>query len=402
MHMSKKMLAAVAIAGAAALALAGCSSDSSGGGGEATGEPIVVAASSSLTFFPEAPQAVQAVFDEYNAAGGLNGRPLEYNVCDDKVDPAASAQCQKDALSAGAVAMVGSSSILDCAVNWKTWEENDMVSFTGTGVDPYCFGTANVAPANAGPFFDAQATIQQAADDGNKSICMLATTADPSTKQAYEEMIVNWEAFSGKKFAAVDTSAGYGADYTSNINGLISSASCDSFVFLGVGPDVLGMINILTQQGVKAPVYVQTSCYYPEFATAVASYAGLVSVPAEFAPLDDPANDDFKALMDASGVPQSSFAQGGYLAAKNFIQILETIEGDTIDASAVTAAAKAMTTPDENKMRGNAWIFGEGDAHQANASAWNLTIEAGSGVWTSNGPWVGAEEIGFKSLAVAK
>lgn len=402
MHMSKKMLAAVALAGAAALVLAGCSSDSGSGGGEATGEPIVVAASSSLTFFPEAPQAVQAVFDEYNAAGGLNGRPLQYNVCDDKVDPAASAQCQKDALSAGAVAMVGSSSLLDCAVNWKTWIDNDLVSLQGTGVDPYCFGTSNVAPANTGPFFDGQATIQQAADDGNKAICMNATTADPATKQAYEEMIVNWEAFSGMKFAAVDTSAGYGADYTANISGLISSAKCDSFVFLGVGPDVLGMINILTQQGITAPVYVQTSCYYPEFATSSASYGGIISTPAEFSPLEDASNDDFRALMDSAGVPQSSFAQGGYLAAKNFISILESIEGDTIDAASVTAAAKGMTTPDENAMRGNSWIFGEGDAHQANASAWNLTIAPGSGVWTSNGPWVGAKEIGFTPLAVAK
>lgn len=401
MHMSKKMLAAVAIAGAAALALAGCSSDSSGGGA-ATGEPIIVAANSSLTFFPEAPQAVQAVFDEYNAAGGFNGRPLQYSVCDDKVDPAASAQCQKDALSAGAVAMVGSSSLLDCAVNWKTWIDNDMVSLQGTGVDPYCFGTSNVAPANTGPFFDAQATIQQAADDGNKNICVLATTADPSTKQAYIDMEANWEAFSGQKFAAVDNSAAYGADYTSNVTALVSNGGCDSFVFLGVGPDVLGMINVLTQQGVSSPVYVQTSCYYPDFATAAASYAGTISVPAEFAPLDQAVNDEFKALMDSAGVPQSSFAQGGYLAAKNFIQILETVKGDKIDAAAITAAAKGMTTPDENKMRGNSWIFGDADAHQANASAWNLTIAAGSGEWTSNGPWVGAEDIGFKSLVVAQ
>ena len=106
--------------------------------------------------------------------------------------------------------------------------------------------------------------------------------------------------------------------------------------------------------------------------------------------------------MDSAGVAQSSFAQGGYLAAKNFIQILETIEGDTIDAAAFTAAAKGMTTPDENGMRGNPWIFGEGDTHQANASSWNLTIEPGSGVWTSNGPWLTAEEIGFKPLAVAQ
>lgn len=398
MRISKKVLAVAAVAGATALALAGCSAG--GSSGPATGDPIVVAANSSLTFFPEAPQAVQAVFDEFNAAGGLDGRPIEYLVCDDKVDPAASAQCQKDALSAGAVAMVGSSSLLDCVVNWKTWIDNDLVSLQGTGVDPYCFGTANVAPANTGPFFDAQATIQQAANDGHTAICTLVTSADPATKDAYTVMRSNWEAFSGQTMAGWDDSVGYGADYTANVNALLGN-NCDAMVFLSVGPDVLGMINALTQAGSSLPVYVQTSCYYPEFAAAVASYAGPVSSAAEFAPLEEDVNADFRALMDSAGVAQSSFAQGGYLAAQDFLAILASVEGE-ITAASVTAAAKAQTEANANPMRGNPWIFGPGEAHQANASAWEVLVEPGSGVWASIGPWYGAEEIGFTPIPVVQ
>jgi hypothetical protein len=66
------------------------------------------------------------------------------------------------------------------------------------------------------------------------------------------------------------------------------------------------------------------------------------------------------------------------------------------------AAAKGMTEPNANEMRGNPWIFGPGEAHQANASAWEVLVEPGSGVWTSIGPWYGAEEIGFKDIPVAK
>ena len=398
MRISKKVLAVAAVAGATALALAGCSAG--GSSGPATGDPIVVAANSSLTFFPEAPQAVQAVFDEFNAAGGLDGRPLEYLVCDDKVDPAASAQCQKDALSAGAVAMVGSSSLLDCVVNWKTWIDNDLVSLQGTGVDPYCFGTANVAPANTGPFFDAQATIQQAANDGHTTLGTLVTSADPATKDAYTVMRSNWEAFSGQTMAGWDDSVGYGADYTANVNALLGN-NCDAMVFLSVGPDVLGMINALTQAGSSLPVYVQTSCYYPEFAAAVASYAGPVSSAAEFAPLEEDVNADFRALMDSAGVAQSSFAQGVYLAAQDFLAILASVEGE-ITAASVTAAAKAQTEPNTNPMRGNGWIFGPGEAHQANASAWEVLVEPGSGVWASIGPWYGAEEIGFTPIPVVQ
>ena len=135
--MKTKLLAVASIAAASALILSGCTSADSGGGGStsspATGDPIVVAGLSGLTFFPEAPQAVQAVFDDYNAAGGFNGQPLEYTVYDDKTDPAASATAAKDALDSGAVALVGSSSLLDCAVNHTTWEDNNIVSLQGTG-----------------------------------------------------------------------------------------------------------------------------------------------------------------------------------------------------------------------------------------------------------------------------
>jgi branched-chain amino acid transport system substrate-binding protein len=359
-----------------------------------------VAANSSLTFFPEAPEAVKAVFDDFNAAGGLDGRPIEYLVCDDKADPAASAQCQKDALSAGAVAMVGSSSLIDCSINWQTWIDNDLVSYQGTGVDPYCFGTPNVAPANTGPFFDAQATIQQAANDGHTALCTLVTSIDPATKQAYNDMKANWEEFSGLTMAGWDDTMPYGADYTANVNALLGN-NCDAMVFLSVGPDVIAMIGALTQAGSSLPVYVQTSCYDPTFAAAITAYTGPVSSAAEFAPLEESVNDDFRAVMEAGGVSKiTSFAQGGYLAAQDFLAALQSIDGE-ITAASVSAAAKGQTEPNSNAMRGNPWIFGPGEAHQANSSAWEVLVEPGSGVWISVGPWYGAEEIGFKPLPVS-
>lgn len=130
-------LGATAAVLAGALILTGCA-PAAPSENAATGDPIAVAALSGLTFFPEAPQAVQAVFDDYNAAGGLNGQPIEYTVFDDKTDPAVSSTAAKDALDGGAVALVGSSSLLDCAVNHTTWQEAGIVSIQGTGVDPFC------------------------------------------------------------------------------------------------------------------------------------------------------------------------------------------------------------------------------------------------------------------------
>jgi len=141
---------------------------------------------------------------------------------------------------------------------------------------------------------------------------------------------------------------------------------------------------------------VLTSCYSDEFAAGV-TYGGDIHVPAEFAPYTDPndeSNTDWAAVMDAHGVPKTSFAQGGYLAAKYFIAILETSDGD-VTRDSFTEAAKGMTEPIENPMVATPWIFGDGDAHQANKSAWPLVIEANTNAWTSLGPWLIGDDIGW-------
>ena len=349
--MNKKLLAVAGIAAASALHPVGLlvrgQRQRGGSASPATGEPIVVAGLSGLTFFPEAPQAVQAVFDDYNAAGGFNGQPIEYTVYDDKTDPAASATAAKDALDSGAVALVGSSSLLDCAVNHTTWEDNNIVSLQGTGVDSFCFGTPNIAPANTGPYFDMAATLYDGSENlGYKNICALLVTDDEVGKANYYDVIANWEDATGNKISYVDDTLVRGqASYAANISNL-KSANCDAIVANEVGVADAAIIAEASNQGLSLPFLLLTSAYSDEFAASV-NYAGPISLPAEFAPFTDP-NDttttEWRAVMDAHGVPATSFAQGGFLAAQYFITILETIDGD-VTRDSFTEAARAMTEP---------------------------------------------------------
>lgn len=402
--MNKRLLAVAGIVAASALVLTGCAGGSTSTTA-ATGKPIVVAGLSGLTFFPEAPQAVKAVFDEYNAAGGFNGRPLQYTVYDDKTDPAASATAAKDALASGAVALVGSSSLLDCAVNHKTWEDNNIVSLQGTGVDSFCFGTPNIAAANDGPFFDMAATLYDGSKNlGYKNICALLVTDDAVGKANYYDVIANWEAKTGKKISYVDDTLVRGqSSYAANISNL-KNAKCDAILVNEVGVADAAVIAEASNQGLSLPFLVLTSAYSDEFAASV-NYAGAISLPAEFAPYTDP-NDttttEWKALMSAKGVPATSFAQGGYLAAKYFITVLEQVKGD-VTRESFTAAAKAMTSTYDgvgSKMTGKAWTFGNGATHQANAAAWPLVIKPNTQTWVSKGPWLTADTIGFKPFAI--
>jgi ABC-type branched-subunit amino acid transport system substrate-binding protein len=56
---------------------------------------------------PEPPVGAKAAARAINAAGGIKGRPLEVQVCDDQFDPGKSAGCARLAVGAGVVAYVG-------------------------------------------------------------------------------------------------------------------------------------------------------------------------------------------------------------------------------------------------------------------------------------------------------
>lgn len=405
MHKSRRFQVFAVIIAGSTLALAGCSSpspsssssSSTAGSSPATGDPIVVAALSGLTFFPEAPQAVQAVFDDYNAAGGLNGRPLKYTVYDDKTDPAASATAAQDALASGAVALVGGSSLLDCAVNHTTWEDNGIVSIQGTGVDPYCFATPNIAPTNAGPFFDTFSSLYYGSENlGYKNICAVIVPDEAASKSAYEQAIAAWSASTGKKLSYLDTTLVRGqASYAGNVSNL-KGQTCDAIFMNEVGDAVIGFLGEAANQGISLPFLVLTSCYSDQFA-ASAAYGGDIYLPAEWAPYGDMSIDGMQAwadTMDAHNVPKTSFSQGGYLAAEYFIKILQSISGD-VTRESFTAAAKGMTEPIDSPIAQAPYIFGGAEFHQPNNTTYPVVLRSGSHAWESLGPVLEGDKIGW-------
>ncbi len=405
MKITKKALTALGLGATAALVLSGCAGGSSGEN-EATGEPIVVAAVYDSNFFPEAPPAAKAVFDAYNAKGGFNGRPIKLDTYDEKTDPANSATATKDALDSGIVAFVGSSSVMNCAVNNVTWTENNIISIQGTGVDPFCFSTPNVAVANTGPYFDTTASLYNGSEVfGYEAICALIMPDDEIAKSAYEQAVQNWEKATGNKLAYSDWSLTRGqTSYAANVSKL-KSANCDAFYTNELGGAAAAILAEMTNQGLKIPALLATPAYSEEFASSV-NYGGPISLPAEFAPFTDANNEaskEWRDLMDANGIPATSFAQGGYLSAQFFIAILESVKGD-VTRDAITKAAKEMSQPYSGPgkdMLGVGWIFGPGQSHQANAATWLMTIEPNSQEWISKGPWLTGETMGWTDTKIA-
>ena len=323
--------------------------------------------------------------------------PIEYTVYDDKTDPAASATAAQDALSSGAVALVGGSSLLDCAVNHTTWEENGIVSIQGTGVDPYCFATPNIAPTNTGPFFDTFASLYYGSEElGFENICAVMVPDEAASKAAYEQAIARMERRDGQ-----------GALVPRHLARSRPGELCRQ----RLQPQERGLRCHLHERG--------RGCRHRPARRGVESghlaavpradllllgpVRGIRGVrrrhlpPAEWAPYGDTSIDgveDWAAAMDAHSVPKTSFAQGGYLAAKYFIDILESIDGD-ITRESFTAAAKGMTEEIPSPMAQAPYIFGDADFHQPNNTAYPVVLKAGTNEWESLGPLLEGDDLGW-------
>jgi branched-chain amino acid transport system substrate-binding protein len=370
------------LAVAALLAAAGCA-----GSGAGADSPIVVGSVNALSgaaTFPEASQAAKAVFDAANAAGGVNGRKIEYKAIDDKGDPAAAAAAAREVVGGDeAVALVGSSSLIECEINAKYYEQQKILSVQGIGVDPACFSSPNIAPVNVGPFHDMTLTLLYGSEVLKLTdICALLEIAG-NTLPAYRAAIDEWTKITGKKLKYVDSTVPYGgSDYTSYVV-KARSAGCKAITVNPVEPDSIGQLKAAQAQGWTDLTWLLlTSVYSENYAKAISNAGAGVYVPAEFYPFTDagsPQTKDWRDLMTKNKIPLTSFSQGGYLAAKYFLDVLKGIKGD-ITRESVTKALREMK-PVSDPMVGTPYVFGPARTHHDNTAGWPIKLATGTNKW---------------------
>jgi branched-chain amino acid transport system substrate-binding protein len=367
---------------AAALLAAGCAGSDAGGSG-----PIVVGSVNALSgaaTFPEASQAAKAVFDAANAAGGVNGRKIEYKAIDDKGDPAAAAAAAREVVGGDeAVALVGSSSLIECEINAKYYQQQKILSVQGIGVDPACFSSPNIAPVNVGPFHDMTLTLLYGSEVLHlDDICALLEIAG-NTLPAYQAAIDEWTKITGKKLKHLDSTLPYGgSDYTSSIV-KARSAGCKAITVNPVEPDSIGQLKAAQAQGWTDVTWLLlTSVYSENYAKAISNAGAGVYVPAEFYPFTDagsPQTKDWRDLMTKNKIPLTSFSQGGYLAAKYFLDVVRAIKGD-VTRESVTKALREMK-PVTDPMVGTPYVFGPAQAHHDNTAGWPIKLASGTNKW---------------------
>ena len=81
------------------------------GSGDGSGDPILIGSiqtdSSPAGQFPEISAGAEACFAAINATGGINGRPIDFQKCNDSADAVQGEKCARDLIDAGATAVIG-------------------------------------------------------------------------------------------------------------------------------------------------------------------------------------------------------------------------------------------------------------------------------------------------------
>lgn len=386
-----RTLPLLSLTGVVALLLSGCAAD---GGGSSAGsaDPIRVGAVSSITGpapFAEVPGAAQAVFDRVNAEGGIGGRMIEFVSEDDGADPAQAAQAARRLVDEqGVVAMVGSASLVECSANAAFYAQRDIVSIMGTGVEPSCFASQNIAPVNNGTIQGYASLLYYASEDlGRDRVCPVILNSAGLT-EPYLELIDRWKAETGSTPPLVDTTVNLGDDVTPVLLA-VRDAGCEAVVFNANEPAAVAFMNTAKQQGLLDGIdYLTLTSAYSEAVATTLEQQGTLGLYAnsEFVPFmgEDPALDDWRDTLTAADVPLTSLSEGGYVAAEIFVEVLKSIEGD-ITAESVAAAFRGAGEI-ENSLLGMPFAFGDGDAHNPNRAS--LMVRATANGWETASDWV--------------
>jgi len=363
-------------------------------GKPATGEPIALGAVVGKTGpddFSASALAAQAYFKCVNANGGINGRPIEFTIADDQWSPEVAAQvAAKLVKDRKVVAMVGSSSFVECGVNAKMYAQEDVMVIAGVGVPRECFFAKNYVPVNAGPRVSATVVAMYAAQQykAKRMVCVIPNI--PSLGNWACDGAKDWGKANGVEVDVIAIDPG-SPDATSTM--LQAAAKKPDVVILNVPKGIMvPMLAAAEQQGLAKKIHFVSSTPAYNFdvpKTIGPAWSGNFDIHLEFMPVESAGKDNvnWKATMEAFGGkndPRDSFAQAGYLAARIATEALLKLDPKKIDR-ATTSAALRDVKGFQSDILCRPFYVGAGARHNANSSGPIAQVSGSGFKQVSNG-----------------
>jgi len=375
-----------------------------GNGEEATGEPIKVGGvvtNGAGIDFSSATDAAAAFFACVNANGGINGRPVDYIVENDELNPEKAGQlAAKLVQDDQVVALVGSTSFVDCAVNQKLYEENGFRIIYAVGIPQQCFETAPFAATNTGPMLSGVGAAQYAVETlGAKKLFAISGNI-PSVGDYTNNGIKGYAESVGIPYDGILVDLPVKDPAAVAAQAVQAAGPDGAVVMIMPVPEDIAVMKAAEAAGQMDQTMwtCATPCNDLGFADAVGSaWDGKIFTNSELNLTDStgPDNQLWLKVMDEYGSsddPRDNFSQAGFIAAKIFTDTILKLDPATLDRATISEAIsqiKNYVTDLECKP----WYWPpEGASHYPNNSDRTVVLQGGKQVEAENG---GCFDIAF-------
>jgi len=345
-----------------------------GTGMKATGDPITLGAIITKqpgVDFTGISGMAQAYFACVNDNGGINNRPIRYIVETEQTNPQQVAAAATKLIDDDRVlAIVGSTSLIDCAVNHQLYEQRGY-NVIAAGVPFECFSTSNITAVNMGPYYSNLGAAQYLVRQGVKSLVSAGTNVpggdhDISSVTAYakENNIPSKGAFlenvpiqdAGAIALKLVQAAGDGGGVVINFT----------------PPEGLKILQAVEQLGLIDRVRWAWDTPGNDSSVVQAlgpAWNGKLGVNAELNLVDStgPDNRLYQRITTqyAPSIPLGSFGQMGFVAAEIITKTLLQLPPDQINTRGVNAAIRRIRDF-RTDILCKPWYFADLPYHVAN------------------------------------
>ncbi|MGI5159178.1 ABC transporter substrate-binding protein [Microbispora sp. CA-102843] len=270
--------------------------------------------------------------------GGVKGRPVVVETCDDHGDPAKTSQCLNNLIDSGVVALVNNSSLSFGANALPAMEKAGMANIGGWPVTASEYTSPYNFPATPGAAGSYPGLAVFFAATGAKKLAV-AYSNTPSGQQVGLALKKQWEALGGTGYYMTEFDAS-AADFTPAISKIAGEKPDAIILAVGEGP-APRMFQAVKNTGVTARVGVSSTAGTKKVFEAAGDAAtgifyAFASVPSDYD------NEDAKTYRDvlAKYAPDLDLTGQTAVAASSMqyaYDVLSSVQGDITKESVLAA-----------------------------------------------------------------
>ena len=279
-----------------------------------------------------------------NASGGINGHPIDLQVCDSDLNPNKETACFQQAVTDHDVAVVGSFLLFGTGMKLLQAAGIPFIGGNGTTLAEYTNPVSFPADSGEVGWYDGEAALLQKAGVTKPAIMYCDTSACDLSVQYAQQY---WKQSGGgaiKQVLAPMASADFSAQASS-----AASGGTNGVMMASATQEIPKMVTDLRQANFTGPVALIDAFVDTSTLSAMGSYANGLLVSGLLDPTTQTSNPGVKAFVNAMNAEDPSALKDGisehaWNGFDLFGQVAKTISGP-VTAASLLKAMQSVTKP---------------------------------------------------------